>query len=176
MPWSGSSGAMIIRFETSADVAAIFALNETAFDTDAEARLVDRLRKNATPYISLVAESKGQIIGNIVFTPVTLDKFTGGLLLGLAPMAVSPDRQKAGVGAALVGAGLSACREAGAVAVVVLGHPAYYPRFGFAPASGFGLSCEYDVPDDAFMALELKPGSLAGCSGTVRYHPTFAGI
>ncbi|MBT8078355.1 MAG: N-acetyltransferase [Gammaproteobacteria bacterium] len=167
---------MKIRFEKSADVAAIFALNEAAFDTDAEARLVDRLRNDVTPYISLVAESNDQIIGNIVFTPVTLDKYSGGLLLGLAPMAVAPDRQNTGVGSALVDAGLAACREASAVAVVVLGHPAYYPRFGFTPASGFGLACDYDVPDEAFMAIELQPGSLAACSGTLHYHPTFAGV
>ena len=96
--------------------------------------------------------------------------------MGLAPMAVAPDRQRSGVGSALVRAGLEACRERGASAVVVLGHAEYYTRFGFAPASRFGIASEYDVPDDVFLIVELEPGRLASASGTIRYHAAFGGV
>ena len=92
-------------------------------------------------------------------------------------MAVVPDRQRHGVGSALAEAGIAACREDGYEAVIVLGHPDYYPRFGFVPASRFGLRSEYDVPDDVFMALELTPGALHGRGpGTIRYHPAFGNV
>jgi putative acetyltransferase len=94
--------------------------------------------------------------------------------MGLAPMAVLPARQRQGIGSALVRDGLGRCRELGYEAVVVLGHPGYYPRFGFVPASRFGIGCEYDVPAEVFMALELVPGALRGKPGTIRYHPAFA--
>ena len=162
-----------IRPEAPGDEAAIRGINESAFGRPEEARLVDALRARARPFVSLVAEADGAIAGHIVFTPVTLDGFTG-LLLGLAPMAVSPDRQRNGVGSALINAGLDACKSLGAAAVVVLGHTAYYPKFGLVPAARFGLRCEYDVPPEAFMALELRPRALAGAAGTVRYHPAFA--
>lgn len=73
-------------------------------------------------------------------------------------------------------AGFDQCRRCGAVAVVVLGHAAYYPRFGFVPASRFGLACEYAVPDEVFMAVELEENVLAGRGRTVRYHPVFANL
>jgi putative acetyltransferase len=91
-------------------------------------------------------------------------------------MAVGPARQRAGIGSALVRAGLERCKLLDAAAVVVLGHPAYYPRFGFVPAAAFGLACEYDVPAEAFMALELRPGALRGAAGTLRYHAAFAEV
>jgi putative acetyltransferase len=95
-------------------------------------------------------------------------------ILGLAPMAVLPSRQRGGIGSALVRDGLERCRLSGVQAVVVLGHAEYYPRFGFIPASRARLRCEYDVPDDVFMVCELEEGSLAGKAGTIRYHPAFA--
>jgi predicted acetyltransferase len=88
-------------------------------------------------------------------------------IMGLAPVAVLPERQRQGVGSALVRAGLEQCRQLGAV--VVLGHHAYYPRFGFSPSTRFGIGCEYDVPADAFMVFELHAGFLRGASGKVRY-------
>jgi putative acetyltransferase len=148
-------------------------INESAFGQPDEARLVDALRARARPFVSLVAEADSAIAGHILFTPVTLDGFNP-LVLGLAPMAVNPDRQRNGVGTALIKAGLDACKSLGAAAVVVLGHTAYYPKFGFVPAARFGLRCEYDAPPEAFMALELQPGTLADAAGTVRYHPAFA--
>ena len=165
--------ALLLRSEAPADRQPVHALNVAAFRQPDEADLVDRLRQRARPYLALVAEDAGEIVGHIAFSPVAVQGATG--VLGLAPMAVRPDRQRAGIGSALVRAGLAACRDAGAGAVVVLGHPLYYPRFGFAPAHTFGLRDEYGAPPEAFMALELTPGALAEAEGVVRYHAAFAG-
>ncbi|MDX2193016.1 MAG: N-acetyltransferase [Gemmatimonadales bacterium] len=164
---------MIVRDERPADTDAIRRVHLAAFETGEEAGLVDRLRGAAAPRVSLVAEADGDIVGHILFSPMTLDAAPALRLMGLAPMAVLPARQRAGVGSALVASGLAACRALGADAVAVLGHAAYYPRFGFLPASRFGLRAAYDVPDDCFMALELRPGALASAHGVARYHPAF---
>ena len=92
------------------------------------------------------------------------------------PLAVLPERQRSGIGSELVRSGLERCKEIGYGAVVVLGHPGYYPRFGFVPASRFGLRYEFEVADDVFMAFELLPGYLDEQSGTVRYHDAFRGL
>ncbi len=165
---------MRIRAELPADVDVVRQLNLAAFEGPDEARIVDALRGAVTPLISLVAEDDGTVVGHILFSPVTLAAAPHLAVMGLAPMAVLPAHQRSGIGSALVRAGLDECREAGTLGVVVLGHASYYPRFGFVPASRFGLSCEYDVPDDVFMAVELVAGALAGLAGTVRYHPAFA--
>jgi putative acetyltransferase len=165
-----------IRRERAADVDAIRAVNVAAFEKTAEADLVEALRIAAAPLVSLVADAGGDVIGHIMFSPVTVAGSAPPLMMGLAPMAVVPARQREGIGSALVREGLAACERLGAGAVVVLGHAAFYPRFGFTPASRFGLSCEYDVPDDVFMAMELDPGSLRGASGTIRYHRAFANV
>ena len=162
-----------VRPERPSDRDAVRRVNEAAFGRSDEADLVDRLRQSEPRYLGLVADVGGEVVGHILFTSITLD--AGVDVRGLAPMAVLPDRQRSGVGSALVRAGLSACRDDGAEAVVVLGYPAYYPRFGFRPASAFGITSEYDVPDEAFMALELADGALGGASGVVRYSPAFAG-
>lgn len=148
---------MIIRPEQPADVDAIQRINTAAFETDAEARLVDALRSAADPFISLVAELDVTPVGHIVFSPATIEGHANINLLGLAPMAVLPQHQRQGIGAALVRAGLEACRERNAHAVIVLGHPNYYPKFGFAPASQFGIACEYEAPDEAFLLQQLTP-------------------
>jgi putative acetyltransferase len=156
--------------------------------------LVDRLRTTASPYVSLVAVasdvseeerqhvsrsarrhvSRAEVVGHIFFSPVTVERAPRqALWMGLAPMAVQPERQRRGIGSALVRGGLAACRALGAHGVVVLGHPQYYPRFGFAPAARFGLRSTYSVPDDTFMALELAPGARASVGGLVRYAPAF---
>lgn len=111
-----------------------------------------------------------------MFTPVTLSADSDLKLMGLAPMAVSPDHQKQGVGSALVHAGLEKCGQMGFVGVVVLGYPEYYPRFGFSPASRFGMDSEYDVPEDVFMVLELEPDALHGKTGRVKYHAVFNSV
>ncbi len=167
---------MPIREEQPADAAAIRYVNQAAFDTSTEADLVDSLRLQASPIVSLVADENGTIAGHILFSPVTLSSEPTLPIMGLAPMAVLPERQRQGIGSALVRAGLEECRRRGVVALVVLGHAGYYPRFGFTPASAFGLVSEYDVPDDVFMALELERGALSGRAGTIRYHSAFAGL
>jgi putative acetyltransferase len=95
--------------------------------------------------------------------------------MGLGPMAVLPLEQRNGIGSALVGEGLRRCKQLGAQAVVVVGHPRYYPRFGFAAAGRYGIRCEYDVPDDVFMVAELERGALRGASGVIRYDEVFGG-
>ena len=162
-----------IRPEAASDIDAIRRVNEAAFGQPGEARLVDALRERATPFLSFVAEDGGAIVGHICFTPVTVQGTGEAIILGLAPMAVLPERQNQGIGTQLVEAGLDACRRAGYGAVVVLGHPEYYPRFGFEPAAPKGLRSEYDVPDEVFMLLELVPGAATELEGTARYHRAF---
>jgi putative acetyltransferase len=167
---------MHIGSERPEDIPGIRHVNQSAFDTAAEADLVDALRQQAHPHVSLVAVDSEAVVGHILFTPVTLSSHPSVPIMGLAPMAVLPERQRQGIGSALVRAGLEACRRLPAVAVVVLGHAGYYPRFGFSPASTFGLTSEYDVPDEVFMALELKPEALRQRPGTIRYHPAFRAV
>lgn len=167
---------MRIRPEEPEDTVAVRAVNVAAFDTTAEADLVDTLRGNVEPLVSLVAEADGSIVGHILFSPVTLTDQPDFLLMGLGPMAVMPRHQRQGFGSALVRRGLERCAELGCDAVVVLGHPQYYPRFGFVPASKYGMSSQYDVPDDVFMLIELRPGSLRGASGKVSYDEAFSGV
>jgi putative acetyltransferase len=167
--------ALIVRPEQQSDHAAVRGVNTAAFETAVEADLVDALRVRAQPLVSLVAEQEGAIVGHILFSPASLVGYSNLRLAGLAPMAVTPAHQRKGIGSALVRAGLDHCRQEGFVAVVVLGHPQYYPRFGFAPAARFGVRSEYDVPDDVFMAMELEPGALAGKAGLIKYHDAFRG-
>jgi putative acetyltransferase len=170
---------MIIRPESPGDADAIHAVNVAAFGQDAEARIVDGIRRDGRLTCSFVADAPSGIVGHIMFTPVTIQapdaaSPASGPWAGLAPMAVAPERQRQGIGGALVTTGLEQCRALGLEAVVVLGHPQFYPRFGFRRASQFGLRCEFPVPDDVFMARELVVGSLAGRRGLVRYLPHFS--
>ena len=164
---------MRIRDEQEADRPAVREIVSAEFDTGAEADLLDDLRAEAEPVVSLVAEEGGAVVGHVMFSPVSIAEHPDAKLMGLAPLAVRYEYQGRGIGSALVRSGLERCREVGAIGVVALGHPEYYPRFGFSPASRFGLKCEYDVPEGAFLALELEPGALAGKPGTVRYHEAF---
>jgi putative acetyltransferase len=166
-----------IRAEQTADIAAVRRVNEQAFGRTHEAALVDALRVVSHPQVSLVAVADGQVVGHIFFSPVMIESETStAAALGLAPMAVLPEYQRQGVGSQLVREGLRACRRIGCNVVVVLGHPEYYPRFGFVPASRKGLRSEYEVPDEAFMVTELEPGALGGQRGLVKYRPEFAEV
>lgn len=168
---------MTIRHETPEDLPGIHRVNELAFGRPEEADLVDALRDEARPFLSLVAVQDVQVAGHICFTPVTIESEDGFFTaMGLAPMAVLPDLQSQGIGSDLVRKGLEECRRMGHEVVVVLGHPEYYPRFGFIPASYKGLRSEYPVPDEAFMVAELSPGALAGRTGLVKYHPAFGKV
>src|SRR5262245_37909563 len=164
---------MIVRKEEPGDFDAVRIVNERAFGQPDEARIVNALRGLADA-ISLVALVDDQVAGHILFTPVTIDDADPRLSAsGLAPMAVLPEFQRRGIGSALVNAGLDACRAAGHDLVVVLGHPGFYPKFGFAAAAAHGLRCEYPVPPEAFMVIELRPKSLLRARGLVRYRPEF---
>jgi len=165
---------LFIRREQPEDIAAIHEVHELAFGRPAEADLVDALRARSKVTLSLVAVEDDRIVGHILFSPVTIDPTDRRFLaVGLAPMAVLPQRQRRGIGSQLVNAGLLECRNAGYECVVVLGHPAYYPRFGFVPASRYGLRSEYEVPDEAFMVLAWHAGVLKDRGGVVRYQPEF---
>jgi putative acetyltransferase len=167
---------MLVRAEEENDRAAVHALNVSAFETPSEAHLVDALREQALPVVSLVAEENGAVVGHIMFSPVSLCCHPDVKIMGLAPMAVAPEYQRKGIGSALVRAGLEQCKQQGFVAVVVLGHSEYYPRFGFSSSSRFGIDCEYDVPEEVFMAMELQPGVFRGKTGRVKYHAAFSNL
>jgi len=163
-----------VRDEQPADLGAIRAVNDAAFDQPLEGRFVDALRAHGAVRLSLVAEVEGRIVGHILFSPVTSAAGDGlGLGLGLGPMAVTPDHQRRGIGAALIEAALARLRAAGFPFVVVLGHHEYYTRFGFVPASRYGLRCEWDVPDEAFMVHVIDPAGAAAAAGMIRYRPEF---
>jgi putative acetyltransferase len=163
-----------IRPERPEDAARVRHVNELAFGQPAEADLVERLRQTCTDSLSLVAED-GAVVGHILFTPVVVESAGRRVLgMGLGPLAVLPDRQRQGIGSQLVRRGLDLLRERGCPFVVVVGHPEYYPRFGFERASKHGLASQWDgVPDAAFMVLVLDAHAMAGVSGVAKYREEF---
>jgi putative acetyltransferase len=166
-----------IRRETARDFDAVRRVNELAFGGPDESKLVHELGVAGAVTLSLVAEVAGSVVGHILFSPVAIDTAKGEVTaVGLAPMAVLPGHQRKGIGSQLVREGLRELRRQGHEAVVVIGHANYYPRFGFVRASRFGLRSAIDCPDDAFMAIELRPGALAGREGVVRYRPEFTSV
>lgn len=167
---------IIVRAEVTEDLDTVHRVNELAFGQRNEADLVDALRANARPYISLVAAADEQVVGHIFFSPVTIESADSFGAMGLAPMAVLPEYQNQGIGSQLVREGLKECQRLGQDVVVVLGHPGFYPRFGFMPASLKGLRSDYDVADDVFMVTELSEGALRGRRGLVKYHPAFGKV
>jgi putative acetyltransferase len=162
--------SITVRDERPEDIEAVRLVNDLAFDQPLEGRIVDVLRAHGAVRLSLVAVVDGRIVGHILFSPVTCAGAEG---LGLGPMAVLPEQQRRGVGAALIDAGLARLRAAGCPFVVVLGHDGYYTRFGFVPASRHGLRCEWDVPDEAFMVYVIDDAATAAASGLIRYRPEF---
>lgn len=167
---------MFIRPESSADQLQVYDIHAASFATTAEADLVDALRQKASPIVSLVAEDdvEDTLLGHILFTPVQLVSRPSAQLMGLAPMAVQADHRSHGIGSALVREGILHCLDLGAKAIVVLGHPQYYPRFGFTKTSDYQIKSEYQVTDDVFMIKELEAGFLQGKSGIIKYHEEFA--
>jgi len=165
---------LTIRREAPEDIDAIRHVNEQAFGRATEADLVDQLRSRGVLTISLVAAQDGEIVGHIAFSPVAVESGPSSFeAITLAPIAVLPAHQRQGVGSQLVKSGLEECRQLGHEIVVVLGHPEYYPRFGFAPCKPRGIGCEFEAPDEAWMVLELREGALAGRDGTVKFQPEF---
>jgi predicted N-acetyltransferase YhbS len=171
-----------IRKEESFDHNWVIELTEKAFETleiseHNEGKLVDKLREAPTfiEELSLVAELNGQVVGHILFTPIIIDNGQQQFQsLVLAPVSVLPEFQKMGIGGQLILAGHQKAVELGFQSVILIGHPEYYPRFGYKPASTWGIKTHYELPsDDVFMAVELAEGALSNVSGMVIFPPEF---
>lgn len=152
-------------------------MNAAAFEREVEANLVNILRVSGMEYISLVAEKNRDIVGHILFTPVELEGDNSVTkLIGLSTIAVKPHLQKQGIGSRLIEQGIECCKSEGYDAIFVIGHPNYYPRFGFLPSVDYNFVSEYDVPDDVFMVLELNKGCLKEKQGKIKYHEAFSSV
>ncbi|MFN0087118.1 MAG: GNAT family N-acetyltransferase [Blastocatellia bacterium] len=163
-----------IRPEQPEDITAIHHVVKQAFERAEEAELVDLLRRNGKATLSLVADDNGRVVGHLLFSPVVIETGHGPLHgVGLAPLAVAPERQNEGIGSNLVRQGLLECRRLGHPYAIVLGHPEYYPRFGFAAASQYGIKNTYNARDEAFMAIELMSDALLDAAGMANYQPEF---
>lgn len=165
-----------IRPERKEDIEGIHEVNRLAFGVEDEAQIIKRLRQSSRfiPELSLLAIKKGQIVGHILFNLITIESQQGDIsALSLAPMAVHPEFQSQGIGSELVREGLNRCQKLGHKIVVVVGHPGYYPRFGFVSAREKGLETPFPVPDEAFMVKELIPDALKGIKGIVKYPSEF---
>jgi len=170
---SGNYPMFEIREEKQSDQAIIRQINEAAFEQKAEATIVDKLRASCNKYVSFVAIEHATVVGHILFTPVTIDA-TNSIGMGLAPMAVLPSRQKQGIGSLLVRAGLDHLQRYGCPFVIVLGHPEYYPRFGFELASRYKLNSQWEgVPNEAFMVVVFDREALPEAGGIIRYRGEF---
>jgi putative acetyltransferase len=158
--------------ENSEECSVIHSINKTAFGSQDEADLVDALRAEGVVLVSLVAEIQERIVGHILFSRMSIETTCGPVqAAALAPMAVLPEHQRRGIGERLVRHGLNLLRERGEQIVIVVGHPNYYPRFGFSCEKALPLKGPF--PQNAFMAMELRPGALEGVRGTVRYPAAF---
>lgn len=168
-----------VRREQPADQEALRTIIRRAFENESEVKLVDALRKTTPPeaFISIVVTDEHDLpIGHALFTPITIEAANPPQTtpaMALAPVAVLPEHQKLGAGTAAINAGLLACRAAGHALVVVVGHPQYYPRFGFQPARACNLEAPFPVGDEAFMVLALAPNALDGVRGLVTYPAPF---
>ena len=165
---------MVIKNEDPEDIQKIHELNGIAFGRETEAALVDKLRSSKALTLSLVAMEEGSIVGHSAFSPITINAEDQTIsAIGLGPIAVSPERQRSGIGSRLVEAGLGEIKRLGHKIVIVLGNPEFYSRFGFLPARKFGIRWQFDVPDDVFMVKELCEHALQGVKGIVKYQPEF---
>lgn len=170
---------LIIRKESEKDHQKVFSLLKAAFGKDNEAVLVEKLRKrnDFIPDLSLIAEMNEELVAYILFTKISIIREEQAYeTLALAPVAVHPEYQKKGIGKKLITDALSRCRQLGFRSVIVLGHAEYYPAFGFKPACNWNISAPFEVPSEAFMALELSENELAGKSGRVEYPPEFSEV
>jgi putative acetyltransferase len=161
----------MIRYARAADHEAIARVVEAAFGQADEARLVERLRADEDALFELVAEEAGVVVGHIMFSRLWADRYE--MFAALAPLAVRPDLQRSGLGSALVRAGLESARDFGAHGVIVLGHPEYYPRFGFSAETAGKIAAPY-AGSPSFMALALEDGAFDGPL-SVAYPDAFSG-
>lgn len=165
---------MIVRAETSADIPHIAQVNRDAFGQPDEANLVNALRDNGNALISLVAVVDNCLVGHIMVSPVSIvDSNTTWSAVAIAPVAVTPTFQQRGIGSQLVRAALAQCQANGHPVVFLLGHPSYYPRFGFIPAQPLGIRPTFNVSIEAFMVIELQPNALQGRRGVLHYAAEF---
>jgi putative acetyltransferase len=165
------TNGVIIRPEREADFDAIASVHRAAFGRDDEGAIAERARElgDDVADLSLVAELETRVVGHVLISRARLD---GRGVLALGPIGVVPELQRQGIGGALMRETIARARAAGEPLIVLLGHPSYYPRFGFVPASRFGIRPPFDVRDDVFMALELHPGAAAG-GGAFSYSSAF---
>ena len=175
MVFSEGYSMITVRSERLEDIPSVRILNKQAFEQPTEVDIVDKLRQACPEALSLVAEDKGRIVGHILFTPAVIECGNREIHgMALAPMAVAPDRQCEGIGTTLVNHGLKVLQERTRPFVIVLGHPDYYPRFGFERASGYNITSQWEgVPDDAFMILIFDKVAMEGISGVARYREEF---
>jgi putative acetyltransferase len=169
-----SDGVIEIREERSDDVMAVRDLNRRAFGQDQESNIVDALRANGAALLSLVATVNDQVVGHIMYSPVSVGGKAEGAALG--PMAVVPEFQRQGIGSKLIEAGNRKLKDSGCPFILVVGHADYYPRFGFRPASEHGIQCEWDVPDDVFMLLVLDEPKMESVTGLAKYRHEFSSV
>jgi putative acetyltransferase len=169
---------VVIRPETRADYEIIRRVNKKAFKGKSESKLVDAVREEDgfIPELSLVAVKDGAVVGHILFSPIVIEGEAETPALALAPMSVLPEFQNMGIGTAMVNHGLEECRRLGHKLVVLVGHEAFYPRFGFVKAGEKGLKLPFEAPPEVFMVLELAPGALNGAAGEVVYPRAFLDI
>lgn len=167
---------MRIRPVRTADYDAVRQVLQLAFGQDGEANLVESLRTAGCVALELVAELESQLVGQILFSDLAIET-DGGVVrsLALAPLAVHPAFQRRGIGSELVRQALQQSREAGRTSVVVLGHPDFYPRFGFSARLAEPLECPF-YTGPALMAVELVNGALADVRGRLVYPPPFSHI
>lgn len=162
-----------IRDETPGDAGPVHEVETSAFGRPEEVRLVDALRGQVTPSLSLVADADGGIVGHAFFSPLRVESAEAPPVGGLAPIGVRPDYQGRGVGGDLIRAGLERAPALGWKAIFLLGDPAYYARFGFELAAPRGFHYLSEAFDASFQVIELEAGALAGCSGLVHYPAAF---
>jgi putative acetyltransferase len=165
--------AIEIRKERPGDIPALRDLNKRAFEQDQEANIVDALRANGAVLLSLVATLNDRVVGHIMYSPAEIGQLTGA---GLGPMAVLPEYQRQGVGSQLIESGTRQLKSADCPFIVVVGHADYYPRFGFSPARHLGITCEWDLPDNAFLLLVLDPARMQGVTGMAKYRHEFSTV
>jgi putative acetyltransferase len=165
--------AIEIREERGEDIAAIRDVNRRAFEQDHEGKIVDALRSNGAALLSLVATVDDQVVGHIMYSPITVGEVTGA---ALGPMAVVPEHQGQGIGSKLVQAGNQKLKDADWPFIIVIGHANFYPRFGFKPAGPLGITCEWEVPEDVFMLLVLDQEKIQGVSGLAKYRHEFSTV
>jgi putative acetyltransferase len=162
-----------IREEQAGDVSEIRELNEHAFGQAQEGNIVDALRSNGAMLLSLVATLDGHVVGHILYSPLSVSGVDGA---ALGPMAVRPQHQRQGIGSKLIEEGNRRLKESGCPFIIVVGHADFYPRFGFKPAGTCGITCEWEVPDEAFMVLALDHAKMAGVSGLAQYRAEFSTV